>query len=96
MRWHVPYELHGNGRFVVGREDFVPAYIRTHEEGRLREKVEEALALLRCCEVCPRNCRVNRLENQKACCHSGRHVRVSSAFAHFAEEDCLRGWSCNI
>jgi putative pyruvate formate lyase activating enzyme len=26
-------------------------------------------------------------------CFTGRHSRVSSAFAHFGEEDCLRGWS---
>ena len=25
-------------------------------------------------------------------CFTGRHARVSSAFAHFGEEDCLRGW----
>jgi putative pyruvate formate lyase activating enzyme len=38
-------------------------------------------------------------------CHTGRHARVSSAFHHFGEEDCLRGWngsgtiffaSCNL
>jgi putative pyruvate formate lyase activating enzyme len=26
-------------------------------------------------------------------CFTGRHARVSSAFAHFGEEDCLRGWN---
>jgi putative pyruvate formate lyase activating enzyme len=25
-------------------------------------------------------------------CRSGRHARVASAFPHFGEEDCLRGW----
>jgi putative pyruvate formate lyase activating enzyme len=25
-------------------------------------------------------------------CFTGRHARVSSAFPHFGEEDCLRGW----
>jgi putative pyruvate formate lyase activating enzyme len=88
----VPRELHGDGRFLMRRADFEPAYLRTHRQGRLREKVEEALELLRSCTVCPRNCRVNRLQNQKACCHSGRYARVASAFTHFGEEDCLRGW----
>lgn len=26
-------------------------------------------------------------------CFTGRHARVSSAFPHFGEEDCLRGWN---
>src|SRR5271165_1238438 len=26
-------------------------------------------------------------------CHTGRYARVASAFAHFGEEDCLRGWN---
>jgi len=90
---NVPAELHGSGRFIIPRKEFVPAYIRTYEEGRLKEKVQEALELLRCCAVCPRNCRVNRLDDRMAACHSGRLARVSSAFPHFGEEDCLRGLS---
>ncbi|MBW3600977.1 MAG: radical SAM protein [Planctomycetes bacterium] len=26
-------------------------------------------------------------------CHTGRYARVASAFPHFGEEDCLRGWN---
>jgi putative pyruvate formate lyase activating enzyme len=26
-------------------------------------------------------------------CFTGRHARVASAFPHFGEEDCLRGWN---
>lgn len=89
----VPVELHGDGRFLLPRKSFVPAYIKTYEEGRLKEKAEEALELLRACTVCPRNCRVDRLANRTAACKSGRYARVSSAFAHFGEEDCLRGWN---
>jgi putative pyruvate formate lyase activating enzyme len=89
----VPFELHGDGRFVVRRKDFTPAYLRTYEEGRLRERAGEALGLLRSCTVCPRNCRVDRLANKTATCKSGRYARVSSAFTHFGEEDCLRGWN---
>jgi len=48
VRWSsaVPLELAGEGRFVIPRNDFVPAYAKTYEEGRLREKAEEALELL--------------------------------------------------
>ena len=89
----VPLELAGEGRFVIPGKEFVPAYVKTYEEGRLREKVQEALELLRSCHVCPRDCKVNRLENKTGVCKSGRLARVTSAFTHFGEEDCLRGWN---
>jgi len=88
----VPPEVHGNGRFLLERKRFVPAYVKTHEQGRLQEKVEEALSLLASCTICPRNCRVNRLENIHGMCRIGRYARVSSFFPHFGEEDVLRGW----
>jgi putative pyruvate formate lyase activating enzyme len=34
---------------------------------------------------------VDRLADGKAVCLTGRHAAVSSYFAHFGEEDCLRG-----
>ncbi len=71
---------------------FKPAYLRLHETGELRQRVERGLEALRCCEVCPRNCRVDRLADKFAVCKTGRHAVVSSWFAHFGEEDCLRGW----
>jgi putative pyruvate formate lyase activating enzyme len=79
-------------RFVLPRRDFVPAYLKTHETGKLREKVEAAQSLLRWCKVCPRECEVDRWENRAGVCRTGRWARVSSALAHHGEEDCLRGW----
>jgi putative pyruvate formate lyase activating enzyme len=81
-------------KWVIPRKEFVPAYLLTYETKRdlLKEKVERSLELLRECEVCPRNCHVNRLENKTAVCRTGRYAYVASAFAHFGEEDCLRGW----
>jgi putative pyruvate formate lyase activating enzyme len=88
----VPREVHGEGRFVRRRAEFEPAYIRTHEEGRLREKVEQALSDLGDCSLCPRDCHVNRLATKIGVCRVGRYARVASAFPHFGEEDVLRGW----
>jgi putative pyruvate formate lyase activating enzyme len=36
---------------------------------------------------------VNRLLDEARICNTGRHAVVSSAFPHFGEEDCLRGWN---
>lgn len=55
--------------------------------------MERALASLEMCRVCPRNCDVNRLSDKYAFCKTGRYAVVGSYFAHFGEEDCLRGWN---
>ncbi|MFQ5878983.1 MAG: radical SAM protein [Dehalococcoidia bacterium] len=88
----VPLEVHGDGRFVLPRKGFVPAYVRTYEEGRLRQKAERALAHMAVCTLCPRNCRVDRLADNIGVCKVGRLARVSSFFPHLGEEDVLRGW----
>jgi putative pyruvate formate lyase activating enzyme len=95
MRDCMPVEVHGGGRFILDRRRFVPAYLRAHEEGRLRDKVEQALEHLGpSCRVCPRLCKgVDRRANQVGVCRIGRHARVASAFPHFGEEDVLRGWA---
>jgi len=57
----------------------------------IRRRAEVAVQSLERCEVCPRNCRVNRLVDEARVCSTGRYARISSWFAHFGEEDCLRG-----
>jgi putative pyruvate formate lyase activating enzyme len=93
-RWTIPEAVHGGGRFLQRRRDYTPAYLKAHEEGRLRDKVEEALSHLGpSCRACPRLCKgVDRLADQYGVCKVGRHARVASAFPHFGEEDVLRGW----
>ncbi len=73
-------------------QTFEPVYLRTYARGELARRVERALKLLQSCTACPRNCRVNRLEDKFAVCKTGRHAIVSSHFPHHGEEDCLRGW----
>ena len=77
--------------YVVERRRFQPAYLRLYESGELKRRVEMALDKLADCRLCPRDCGVNRLENKFAVCKTGRYAVVSSYFAHFGEEDCLRG-----
>jgi putative pyruvate formate lyase activating enzyme len=78
-------------RFLL--EPFVPAYLELHRSGELAERVAAGLHELEDCCACPRNCHVNRMANETRVCHTGRHARVASAFPHFGEEDCLRGWN---
>ena len=69
-----------------------PAYLRLRP-GELRDRARHAVTTLADCRVCPRDCAVNRLEGKWAACKTGRYAIVSSAFPHFGEEDCLRGWN---
>jgi len=78
-------------RFLIG--DFEPVYLETWRRGLLPGKVEAGLAELAHCEACPRNCRIDRLADERRVCHTGRHAIVESAFPHLGEEDCLRGWN---
>jgi putative pyruvate formate lyase activating enzyme len=59
----------------------------------LSERARRAVAGLADCRACPRDCRVNRLEDRWAACKTGRYAVVSSYFPHLGEEDPLRGWN---
>jgi len=79
------------GSSVQSRAGFRPSYLKLWESGGLAKRVERGLGKLGDCALCPRECRVDRLADKFAVCRSGRYARVSSYFAHFGEEDCLRG-----
>jgi len=57
----------------------------------VKRAIEEAMELLRSCQVCPRRCEVNRLEDEVGFCGIGREMRVASAGPHFGEEAELVG-----
>ena len=80
-----------NPGFIL--RDFEPAYLQMYQRGELQDRARLALLELEDCCACPRNCHVNRLLDEKRVCNTGRYAIVSSFFAHFGEEDCLRGWN---
>ena len=43
---------------------YEPNYVRLYESGELERRVEEALASLEKCRVCPWDCDVNRLKDE--------------------------------
>ena len=76
-------------RFVVSPRS--AAYLSPEVLAGLPDRVERAREELSCCRACPRNCKINRLADERKVCHTGRLARVSSAFPHLGEEVCLRG-----
>ncbi len=78
---------------IGARTRFEPSYLAQYRSGELEHRAEQAVKMLECCTACPRNCEINRLQDEKMACKTGRYATVSSYFAHVGEEDCLRGWN---
>jgi len=70
---------------------FLPSYIRLHEKGELAQRGQRLMEFLKECRLCPRECRVNRLDGELGVCQAGSELVVSSAFPHFGEEPPLVG-----
>jgi putative pyruvate formate lyase activating enzyme len=70
---------------------FTPAYIETHDRGLLKQKTDQAHAILKACILCPRECGVDRLSGEKGICQTGEYAQVSSYNPHFGEEAPLVG-----
>lgn len=71
---------------------FQAAYRKLLESGELKTRIQTLTDDLKSCEICPRDCRVNRTEGELGSCRVGRRALVSSAGPHYGEEDPLRGW----
>jgi putative pyruvate formate lyase activating enzyme len=68
-----------------------PGYIALYHSGELERRARELEERLTSCDICPRECHVNRLENELGFCHSGRLPVISSFCAHHGEEPVLSG-----
>lgn len=49
--------------------------------------------LLKSCNLCPRKCEINRLENRKGFCGANDRIKIALADLHFYEEPCVSGKS---
>jgi len=68
-----------------------PRYIALFRSGELERRALALEARLASCDICPRQCRVNRLQGELGFCHSGYLPIVSSVCAHRGEEPALSG-----
>jgi len=71
--------------------NFIPSYIELLNNGELYKRAEKAYANLTSCTSCPRDCKVNRIDNELGICTSGHLPIVSSYTPHFGEEPVLSG-----
>jgi putative pyruvate formate lyase activating enzyme len=70
-----------------------PSYIALYESGGLAIRVKKLYKMLECCELCPRECGVNRLKGEKGFCRSGVLPIVSSYNEHMGEEPPISGYN---
>jgi putative pyruvate formate lyase activating enzyme len=68
-----------------------PGYLALHQSGELAWRAEALEARLAECDICPRECGVNRLAGELGFCHSGHSPIVSAVCAHHGEEPALSG-----
>jgi len=71
---------------------FIPSYIALFEKGELNQRIQLLKEFLKECRLCPRECRVNRLNGEVGYCKAPSEIMVSSAFPHFGEEPPLVGY----
>ncbi len=69
-----------------------PNYLKLYQDGRLKRRIEEGYHLLESCRLCPRNCGVNRLKEEKGFCKSGKNPVIASWNSHFGEEPPISGY----
>ena len=73
-------------------EESEPSYRALVRSGELRARVAKAWEHLKCCDLCARYCRVDRLQGTTgAVCRTGEQAVVHSYGPHHGEEDPLRG-----
>ncbi|MDD5509977.1 MAG: radical SAM protein [Dehalococcoidales bacterium] len=68
-----------------------PGYIALYHSGELEHRARRLETRLASCDICPRECRVNRLNEETGFCHSGLLPIVSSFCAHHGEEPAISG-----
>ena len=70
---------------------FEPGYLKLHRDGQLKARGDSLWSMMESCTLCPRKCRVSRLEGEKGDCGANAQLEVSSFHAHYGEEDPLVG-----
>ncbi|MEE4166857.1 MAG: radical SAM protein [Desulfocapsaceae bacterium] len=65
--------------------------LKLYRSGVLQQRAEQAQDILRSCRLCPKECKINRLEGECGVCATSRIARVAGYNPHFGEEQPLVG-----
>ena len=70
---------------------FESGYLALYRSGELKRRAEALEARLATCDICPRNCGVNRLKGELGYCHSAALPIVDTVCRHLGEEPPISG-----
>jgi len=76
---------------LAKNDSVYPSYLSLYESGKLKQIADRLYSFYKNCELCPRDCRVNRTQNQLGKCRASDRGKVSNAFPHYGEEAPLVG-----
>ncbi|MCL7416010.1 MAG: radical SAM protein [ANME-2 cluster archaeon] len=71
--------------------EFKPSYMALVESEEIDDRIEKLYARLEQCNICPRECKVNRLQGETGYCEADADLVVSLAQPYFWEEAPLVG-----
>lgn len=71
--------------------DSIPSYTNLFNSGGLAHRAGRAYSALKNCRLCPRNCGVDRIHDERGICRVGKIAGVASANLHFGEEPPITG-----
>jgi putative pyruvate formate lyase activating enzyme len=66
-------------------------YKALYQSGELLKRVSEAYRRLKSCDICPHDCRVNRIKGERGVCGAGLLPKIASANIHTGEEPPISG-----
>ncbi len=72
-------------------QDYVPKYIEMAESGVLSRLAESLWDRMKSCNLCPRNCGVNRIDGQVGYCGATVELDLAGYFCHMGEEPPISG-----
>jgi putative pyruvate formate lyase activating enzyme len=68
-----------------------PSYLELYRSGELKRRAEALEMRLASCDICPKECHINRPRNELGFCHSGYLPIVSAVCDHHGEEPAISG-----
>ncbi|MFA4992848.1 MAG: radical SAM protein [Candidatus Omnitrophota bacterium] len=68
-----------------------PSYLESSKSGKLKMITDQLFSRLKSCDICPRGCKVNRLEGKIGFCKTALLPKVYSFMSHYGEEPPVSG-----
>ena len=66
-------------------------YVDLYHSGELLQRVRQAYRRIVACDLCPHNCRVNRMKGERGICGAGLQPKIASTNVHNGEEPPISG-----